>query len=139
LAKIKKARAGALEQKERLEVKRMEEKTTKNKVFDAIAWGAFIVLLGAGWLTSSYYQIDTGVYIALGAGLILIALNAARRVTGITVSKFSLFIGLLVLALSGSGMLGYALPFIPTLIVLIGLFIVAEATQKTLNKKPIQV
>lgn len=116
----------------------MEEKSAKNKVFDAIAWGAFIVLLGAGWLISSYYQIETGVYIALGVGLILIALNAARRFAGIDVSKFSLFIGLLALALSGSGMLGYALPFIPTLIVLIGLFIVAEAMQKTLNKKAIQ-
>ena len=116
----------------------MEQKSAKNKVFDAIAWGAFIVILGAGWLTSSYYQIDTGVYIALGVGLILIALNAARRVAGINVSKFSLFIGLLVLALSGSGMLGYALPFIPTLIVLIGLFIIAEAMQKALNKRTLQ-
>ena len=116
----------------------MEEKFTKNKIFDAIAWGTFIVLLGAGWLTSIYYQIETGVYIALGVGIILIALNIARQVTGITVSKFSLFIGLLALALSGSGMLGYALPFIPTLIVLIGLFIVAEAVQRATTKKPTQ-
>ncbi len=112
----------------------MQENNSKNKVFDAIAWGTFIVLLGAGWITSSIYQIDTGVYIALGAGLILLSLNAARYAAKINVSKFSLFIGLLVLALSASGMLGYALPFIPTLIVLIGLFIVAQATQKTLNK-----
>jgi hypothetical protein len=117
----------------------MEEKSTKNKVLDAAAWGIFIVILGAGWLTSIYYQIETGVYIALGVGIILIALNVARRVTGITVSKFSLFIGLLALALSGSGMLGYALPFIPTLVVLIGLFIVAEAVQRVTTKKPIQM
>ncbi len=116
----------------------MEQKSLKNKVFDAIAWGTFIVILGAGWLTSIYYQIDTGIYIALGIGLILIALNIARRVTGITISKFSLFIGVLALALSGSGMLGYALPLIPTLIVLIGLFIVAEAVQKVNTKKPMQ-
>jgi hypothetical protein len=116
----------------------MEVKSAKNKIFDAIAWGAFIILLGIGWLASIYYQIDTGVYIALGVGLILIVLNVARRVAGVTISKFSLFIGMLVLALSGSGMLGYALPFIPTLIVLIGLFIVAEAMQKTLNKRTLQ-
>ncbi len=115
----------------------MEEKSTKNRVLDAVAWGTFIVQLGAGWLTSIYYQIETGVYIALGVGIILIALNFARRVTGITVSKFSLFIGLLALALSGSGMLGYALPL--TLIVLIGLFIVAEAVQRVTTKKPIQM
>jgi hypothetical protein len=116
----------------------MSEKTTKNKVFDAIAWGLFIVLLGAGWITSSIYHMDTGIYIALGAGLILIALNLARRTTGITISKFSLFIGLLALALSGSGIAGFAMPFIPTLIILIGLFIVAEAIQKTTHKTKIQ-
>jgi uncharacterized protein YacL len=115
----------------------MEEKS-KNKVFDAIAWGAFIILLGIGWLTSTYYQVDTGVYVALGVGCILVVLNLARRMTGISVSKFSLFIGLLVLALSGSGLLGFAMPFIPTVIVLIGLFIVAEAMQKAITKKPTQ-
>ena len=114
------------------------EKSAKNKVFDAIAWGVFIVLLGAGWITSTYYQIDTGIYIALGAGFILIALNFARWATRINVSKFSLFIGLLALSLSGTGIVGFAMPFIPTVIVLVGLFIVAEAMQKTLNKKPLQ-
>jgi hypothetical protein len=114
------------------------EKSARNKVFDAIAWGVFIILLGAGWITSTYYQMDTGIYIALGAGLILIALNLARRTTGITISKFSLFIGILALSLSGAGIVGFAMPFIPTVIVLVGLFIVAEAMQKTLNKKPVQ-
>ena len=114
------------------------EKSAKNKVFDAIAWGVFIVLLGAGWITSTYYQIDTGIYIALGAGFILIALNFARWTTRINVSKFSLFIGLLALSLSGAGIVGFAMPFIPTVIVLVGLFIVAEAMQKTIGKKPLQ-
>ncbi len=116
----------------------MNEKTQTNKFFDAIAWGIFIVLLGASWIASTYYQLDTGIYIALGAGLILIALNFTRWKTGINVSKFSLFIGLLFLAISGSGILGYAMPFFPTVIVLIGLFVVAEAMQKTINKKPTQ-
>ncbi len=113
----------------------MEQKKTSNKVLDAIAWGAFAVLLGAGWLASSYYQLDTGIYVALGVGLILIALNAARTAMRISVSKFSLFIGLLVLALSGAGLFGFAMPFIPTAIVIVGLFIVAEAIQKTIAKK----
>lgn len=138
--RIQKARAGALEPNyDQLEFggEKMEEKSTKNKIFDAIAWGVFIVLLGVGWITSTYYQMDTGIYIALGAGLILIALNFARWTTGISISKFSLLIGMLALALSGSGILGFAMPFIPTLIVLVGLFIVAQAMQKTTSKKPI--
>ena len=103
-----------------------------------MAWGVFVVLLGVGWVFSIYSQMDTGIYIALGVGFILIALNLVRYGVGIKISKFSFFIGLLALALSGSGILGYALPFIPTIIVLVGLFIIAEAMHKTINKKPLQ-
>jgi len=45
---------------------------------------------------------------------------------------------MLALALSGSGIIGFAMPFIPTAVELVDLFIVAEAVQKTINKKPIQ-
>ncbi len=112
----------------------MEQKTARNKVFDAVAWGTFIVLLGVGWLTSIAYQVSTTVYIALGVGVILIALNLARYFTAIKISKFSLFVGLVALALSGAGIIGYELPFIPTLVVLIGMFVVAEAIQR-INRK----
>jgi len=116
----------------------MSENSITNKVLDAIAWGVFIVLLGVGWITSTYYNMDTGIYIALGVGVILIALNLARKTAKIAISKFSLFIGMLALALSGAGIVGFAMPFIPTVIVIVGLFIVAEAIQKTTNRKPIQ-
>ncbi len=117
----------------------MSEKSQTNKFLDAVAWGIFIVLLGASWTASYYYAIDTGIYLALGTGLILIALNLVRKTMVISISKFSLFIGLLALALSLSGIVGYVLPFIPTLIVLVGLFIVAEAIQRTTHKKSSQV
>jgi hypothetical protein len=121
-----------------LEVKEMEEKASRNKVFNAVAWGAFILLVGVGWLASSIYQVSTTIYIAIGAGAILIALNLARWRMHISISKFSLFIGLILLALSGPGIAGFEMPFIPTLIALIGLFIVAEALQKMTNRKPIE-
>jgi hypothetical protein len=121
-----------------MEVKKMNENSITNKVLDAIAWGVFIVLLGAGWITSTYYQMDTGIYVALGVGVILIALNLARKTARIAISKFSLFIGMLALTLSGAGLVGFAMSLIPTVVVLVGLFIVAEAIQKTIGKKSIQ-
>jgi hypothetical protein len=114
----------------------MEDKTSRNKTFDAVAWGAFIIAVGLGWLVSSFYGISTTIYIALSVGLILIALNVTRWQTHISISKFSLFIGLIALALSAPGLAGVEMPFIPTLIALVGLFIVAEALQKITNKKP---
>ncbi len=116
----------------------MNANSITNKVLDTIAWGVFIILLGVGWITSTYYQMDTGIYVALGVGIILISLNIARKTGKIAISKFSLFIGMLAFALSGAGIAGFAMPFIPTVILLVGLFIVAEAIQKTTNRKPIQ-
>jgi hypothetical protein len=117
---------------------KMEEKMQRNKVFDTVAWGAFIITLAAGWLVSEAYKFDTIAYIALGAGIILVALNIARYSSSINISRFSLFVGIMALALSGTGIAGYALPFFPTLILIIGLFIVARAAEKMLGKKQIQ-
>jgi hypothetical protein len=117
---------------------KMEEKQNKNKVFDAIAWGVFIVILGVGWIVSIAYQVSTTIYIALGVGIVLIGLNYARWASKIKISKFSLFVGLVAFALSGSGIAGFEMPFIPTVVLLVGMFIAAEAIQKTVNRKALQ-
>ena len=52
---------------------------------------------------------------------------------GIKVSKFSLFIGLIAFALGGAGIIGYSLDLVPMIIILIGLFIIAEGLQKVRN------
>jgi hypothetical protein len=101
-----------------------------NKLLNGVAWGAFFVVLGLGWLASVTYTMDSGAYVAVGAGAILVAINLARLSMGISLSKFSLFIGLIALALGGAGIISYSLPLIPTVIVLVGLFIVAEGLQK---------
>jgi hypothetical protein len=106
-----------------------------NKLLDGIAWGTFFILLGAGWLFSSYYAVEVGAYLAIGVGTILIAINLARPSLGIKISKFSLFIGLIALALGGSSIINYSLPLIPTFIVLVGLFVVAEGLQKVTVQK----
>jgi hypothetical protein len=104
-----------------------------NKLLNGVAWGAFFVVLGIGWLASISYTIDVGAYIAVGAGIILVAINLARLNMHISLSKFSLFIGLIALAIGGAGTIGYSLPLIPTIIVLVGLFVVAEGLQKATN------
>ena len=112
----------------------MTEKSPTNKVLDALAWGLFIVLIGVGWYVGSAYKMGTGSYIALGVGLILLGLNLARTQMHISISKFSLFVGLLALAIGVAGILGYALDLFLTVIILIGLFIIGEAVEKILKK-----
>ncbi|MCW3997642.1 MAG: hypothetical protein NWF10_03635 [Candidatus Bathyarchaeota archaeon] len=105
-----------------------------NRTLDSLAWGLFIILIGIGWYIGAVYEIETGAYIALGVGLILLGLNLARSQMGIKVSKFSLFVGLVALALGVAGVLGYTLDLFLTVIILIGLFIIGEALGKLLKK-----
>jgi uncharacterized membrane protein len=112
----------------------MTEKSPTNKSLDALAWGLFIVLIGVGWYVGSAYKMDTGPYIALGVGLILVGLNLTRMQMGIKISKFSLFVGLVALAIGVAGIFGYALDLFLTVIILIGLFIIGEAIERILRK-----
>ena len=105
-----------------------------NKTLDSLAWGLFVILIGVGWFIGATYEMDTGSYIAIGVGLILIGLNLARNQMGVKISKFSLFVGIVALAIGVAGVLGYALDLFLTVIILIGLFIVGEALEKLLKK-----
>lgn len=101
-----------------------------NRALEGVAWGVFIIVIGLGWWAGDYYNVDTGPYLAFGLGVILIGLNATRVSVGIRVSRFSLFIGLVAFAMDGAGIMGYSLPVIPTIMILVGLFIVASALRK---------
>ena len=101
-----------------------------SKAFDGLAWGLFVVLLGVGWFVETETGIETSPYVSLGVGLILIGLNGARVLNKTKLSKFSLFIGLVALAMGITGILGYRFELIPTLIILIGLFMIGEAATK---------
>lgn len=99
----------------------------KSVALTSLAWGIFFVLIGLSWALSEYYGISMVPYVALGAGIILIGLNVARTGLGMHLSKFSLFIGIVAFAFGGAALIGYELPLIAMIIVLIGLFIIAEA------------
>jgi len=101
----------------------------------SLAWGLFFVLIGVSWAATKYYSAPVVVpYVALGAGIILIGLNIARLGLGMGLSWFSLFIGIIAFAFGGAAMMGYALPLLETIIVLIGLFIIAEAARSLAKK-----
>ena len=106
----------------------------ENRTLDSLSWGLFITLIGVGWFVGAAYEIDTGAYIALGVGLILLGLNLTRSQIGIKISKFSLFVGLVAFAIGVAGILGYALDLFLTVIILIGLFILGEAIGKLMKK-----
>jgi hypothetical protein len=101
--------------------------TTSGRTLTTLAWGLFFILVGGAWIYGEAYHMDTGTIIAIGVGLILIGLNLARSSMGIGMSKFSLALGILALLIGLARYIGAKVDIIPLIIILIGLFIVAEA------------
>lgn len=105
----------------------------KSVALTSLSWGLFFILIGVCWTISTYYTIDVIPHVALGTGIILIGLNMARVSFGMSLSKLSLFIGLVALAIGGSALLGQKLPLLQTILILIGLFIIAEAVRSLIK------
>ncbi len=82
---------------------------TRNRDFEAIAWGALFIWWG---ITELVQALPEGIGL-VGIGLILICLNIARWLNGITISAFSSTIGVLALVWGGMELAGalLSLPF----------------------------
>jgi hypothetical protein len=95
--------------------------------FEAVGWGALFVWWGITVLIPSLPNGTT----AFGTGLILIAVNIARRLNGIPVSSFSTTIGILALIWGGLELVGvhvnlpFELPIFAILLIALGVIILA--------------
>lgn len=96
-----------------------KEKRALNRRLESAAWGLFLVMLGLLWLVPEE-RVPQDAWL-LGAGVILLGLNAVRYVRGIRPSGFTVFLGVLGVLLGIGGLLGVDLPVLPILIILIGL------------------
>jgi hypothetical protein len=62
---------------------------------EAVAWGLFLIMLG-GSLLIGREVVPKGVW-TIGVGLIMLGLNLARYLTGIKMSGFTVFLGIVAL------------------------------------------
>ena len=109
------------------------ENTRKSSFnLEAIAWGALFILWG---ITELFPSLPKGLG-AIGIGLILIGLNAARSWTGQSTSGFTTTIGILALLLGGLELaspllqLSFELPIFAILLLALGLITLARALKK---------
>jgi len=101
-----------------------DEKIALGKRLDKAAWGLFLIILGCLWLIPDE-KIHEDTWL-LGAGVILLGLNAVRFIAGIRMNGFTIFLGVLGLLLGIGGIFGLDLPVFPILIILLGLSILIE-------------
>ena len=110
----------------------MENTRKSNSDFETIAWGAFFILSG---ITAMFKSLPDGTG-AIGIGLILIGLNAARSWTGRPTSGFTTTVGILALLLGGLELarpflhLSFELPTFAILLLGLGVIVLVRALKK---------
>jgi len=111
----------------------MENTRKLNPGFEMVAWGAFFLVWG---ITEMFKFLPDGTG-AIGIGLILLGLNAARHFNGIPISGFTITLGFLallggVLELAGTILnLPFELPIFEILLIVLGVIVVARGLQAT--------
>ena len=96
-----------------------------NRRLETVSWGLFLIMLGGLFLVPS---VPPGTWL-IGAGAIMLGLNAIRLLVGIRASWFSLVLGSVALLAGLGSVLGVDIPVGPILIILIGLAIIVRAFQ----------
>ncbi len=106
----------------------MENVQTSNRNFETIAWGAFFIWWG---ITELFPFLPHGIG-AVGIGLILLGLNAARSRNSIPTSGFTTTLGILALVLGGLELAGSALtlpfeiPVFAILLIVLGVIVLGR-------------
>ncbi len=96
----------------------LAEKQDLNKRLETVGWGLFLIMLGGLWLVPGQ-MIPAGTWL-IGAGLIMLGLNAARYLAGIKPSGFTLVLGILAILSGTADFLHVELPLLPILLILVG-------------------
>jgi hypothetical protein len=106
----------------------LSEARRLGKRLEEMAWALFLIMTGALWLAPKA-QVPEGTWLA-GLGIILLGLNAARRLHGLKMSGFGLIIGSAALVAGIGRMLGRDLPYVPVLLIVLGTALVITAVVK---------
>ncbi len=103
----------------------MAETRELDRTLDAVAWGAIFIWWGISALNLLPNGLD-----AIGFGLILLGLNAMRWLNQISISNFSMILGILALIWGGLDLANLLLPFqlpvFPILLIALGLILLAQ-------------
>ncbi len=110
-----------------------ERQRELNRRLEAASWGLFLIMLGGIWLVPAE-RIPEGTWL-VGAGLIMLGLNAARFAYGIKVSVTTLGLGVFAVILGIGDFVGMDLPFFPILLIVIGASLILQAWLNPLLEK----
>jgi hypothetical protein len=95
LATASRSTEAEMKNEEKKEVNIDSDKAALNKRLETAFWGLFLIMAGGQWLLHDT-NLPRGTW-DVGVGLILLGLNAARYFSGLRMSGFTTFLGILAL------------------------------------------
>ena len=95
---------------------------------DEIAMALVMIMTGGLWLAPKA-MFPEGTWLA-GLGLILLGLNATRRIRGLKTSGFGIIVGLIAFAAGIGRIIGQELPLIPILLIILGAGLILRAAAR---------
>lgn len=104
---------------------------TLKRDFEAMAWGVFFIW----WGITELFDFPEGTS-AVGVGLILLGLNAARSLNGLPTNTFTITLGLLALVWGGLELAGsllslpFELPIFAIVLIVLGVILMARELQR---------
>ena len=110
------------------------ETTRLEQRLEEIGWGCLLVMTGALWLAPAGW-VPQGSW-AVGVGLILLGLDAARYLLGLKTRGFGLLVGLAAGAAGTGQLLGIDLRWLPVLVVALGTALVIKAMSGAARGEP---
>jgi hypothetical protein len=100
----------------------------RSQRLDEIAMALVFIMTGGLWLAPKA-MFPEGTWLA-GLGLILLGLNAARRIRCLRTSGFGIIVGLIAFAAGIGRIIGQDLPLIPILLIILGAGLVLRAAAR---------
>ena len=102
----------------------MDNTQALNRSLETLAWGLLFIWLGIWWGIIGLREFLPGGTGAFGIGLILLGLNGARWLKGISISLFSTSLGIFFLVLGGLKLARVVLHLPPFELPLCGIFLI---------------
>ena len=110
-----------------------------NRRFETIAWGVVLIWWGIADRDIGLFRSLPHGTEAIGIGLILLGLNAARSLNGVPTSSFTVTLGILALVLGGLELarsvlnLPFELPVFAILLIALGVILLARELRRVMK------
>lgn len=101
-----------------------------NSRMEGIAWAAFFILVGCVWLYENVYDTSLPGAIAIGLGIILLALNYTRSRFQIPTSTFTIVVGAVAIVYGVAEWFMKEVDLFAFIVIIVGLILVIEFARK---------